>query len=157
MQRQIYKDVEDNLEDYAYYFDRIGFRLELGDGYLYFSRKETKIQLSEKLNRFSHWLDIIDLLKAWEPVFGPGFTFTKAQLLVKMDTDIELRDKAKALYEKKDRYSDVVDKMLDEMAKMGYIEKTDDNTERYTVVNAYRYLEELISMISIDNENEISE
>lgn len=156
-QRHIYKDVEDNFEEYRDYFSRIGFQLESGDGYFYFSRRESKTQLSEKLSRFSHWLDIIDLLKAWEPVFGPGFSFTKAQLLVKMDSDIELRDKAKVIYDKKDRYAEVVDRIFDEMCRMGYIEKIDDSAQRYMVVNAYRYLEELITMINIDNENEISE
>lgn len=156
-QRNIYKDIEDNYEDYSDYFSRIGFQLEQGDGFFYFSRKDTKAQLSDKLIRFSHWLDIVDLLKAWEPAFSPGFTFTKAQLLVKLDSDIELRDKAKAIYDKKDRFADIVDRLFEEMARMGYVEKTDENSQRYMVVNAYHYLEELISMINIDNENEISE
>ena len=74
--KHIFMDIEDHLTDYQQYFAQIGFMLEQGNGYFYFSRKENKVQVVDKLQRFGHWIDILDFLKAWEPAFGPGFTFS---------------------------------------------------------------------------------
>ncbi len=152
--KNIFKDVEDNLEDYRQYFSQIGFMLEEGDGYFYFSRKEQKADLINKLLRFGHWIDILDFLKSWEPAFGPGFSFSKAALTVKIDADIELKEKAAGLYEKKDRHDDIVDKLVDDMTKFGFIELVEFNSQTYRVVAAYKYLEDMVDMITFDNNND---
>lgn len=158
-ERRIYIDIDDHLNDYADYFSQIGFCLEQGNGYFYFTRKEQRVQLVDKLTRFGHWLDVLDFLKSWEPTFGPGFTFTKAALTVKIDADIELKDKASTLYEKKDRYEDIVEKLTDEMQRQGFIELIDEPSQLYGVVAAYTYLEELVRMITIetDDDDEVSQ
>ena len=35
--KRLFKDVEDNFEEYSEFFQQIGFRLESGNGYYYFS------------------------------------------------------------------------------------------------------------------------
>ena len=42
-----YKDVIDNLEDYKCFFAKIGYCLEEETGYLYFSRKEARQNLTD--------------------------------------------------------------------------------------------------------------
>ena len=152
--KNLFKDVEDNIDEYRHYFAQIGFVLEEGDGYFYFSRKDQRVQLVDKLLRFGHWVDVLDFLKSWEPAFGPGFSFSKAALTVKIDADIELKEKASSLYEKKDRHDDIVEKLVDEMTKMGFIELADTPTQTYRVVAAYRYLEDIVEMITIDNDSD---
>ena len=128
--------------------------LEEGDGYFYFSRKEQKVDLVNKLLRFGHWVDVLDFLKSWEPTFGPGFSFSKAALTVKIDADIELKEKAAGLYKKKDRHDDIIDKLVDEMLKSGFVELVDTNSQTYRVVAAYNYLEDLINMITFETDND---
>ena len=128
--------------------------LEEGDGYFYFSRKEQKVDLVNKLLRFGHWVDVLDFLKSWEPTFGPGFSFSKAALTVKIDADIELKEKAAGLYKKKDRHDDIIDKLVDEMLKSGFVELVDTNSQTYRVVTAYKYLEDLINMITFETDND---
>lgn len=128
--------------------------LEEGDGYFYFSRKEQKVDLVNKLLRFGHWVDVLDFLKSWEPTFGPGFSFSKAALTVKIDADIELKEKAAGLYKKKDRHDDIIDKLVDEMLKSGFVELVDTNSQTYRVVAAYKYLEDLINMITFETDND---
>ena len=80
--RNIFLDIEDHQDDYSEYFEQIGFILEEGTGFFYFSRRESKTALVDKLKRFGHWIDILDFLKAWEPALGPGFTFIHADLMI---------------------------------------------------------------------------
>lgn len=155
--RIIFIDLEDHLEEYSGYFSHIGFILEEGNGYFYFSRKESKTALADKLKRFGHWIDVLDFLKAWEPSLGPGFTFIYADLMVKMDSDIELREKAKSLYENKVRNDEICERLMDELSRQGFIEMLDEVTQRYQVTSAYRYLEDMVELIDFNDEDEIPE
>lgn len=155
--RGIFIDLDDRKEEYAEYFDKIGFILEEGNGYFYFSRKETKTALTDKLKRFGHWIDVLDFLKAWEPALGPGFTFIEADLMVKVDSDIELRDKARMLYDSKTRNDDICESLIAELARQGFIELLDDVAQRYQVTAAYRYLEDMVQLITFNEEDEIPE
>lgn len=155
--KQMFIDIEDNLVAYRQYYKEIGFLLEEGNGYFYFSRQESKTQLMDKLVRLGHWIDILDFLKAWEPIFGPGYTFSKATLTIKAEADIDLQQKASGLYEKKDNLPDIVEKLVEEMLKAGFLELTNEKTGQYRVVAAYGYLEDLVNLITLDDNNDIPE
>lgn len=155
--RSIFLDLDDHKEEYSEYFAQIGFILEEGNGYFYFSRKESKTALVDKLKRFGHWIDILDFLKAWEPALGPGFTFIQADLMVKMDSDIELREKAKSLYENKVRNDEICERLVEELSRQCFIELLDDVTQRYQVATAYRYLEDMVELIAFNEEDETTE
>jgi len=71
-----------------------------------------------------------------------------------MDSDIELRDKAKSLYENKVRNDEICERLIDELSKQGFIELLDDATQRYQVTSAYRYLEDMIELIAFNEEDE---
>ena len=151
--KQLFIDIEDNLVAYRQYYKEIGFLLEEGNGYFYFSRQESKTQLMDKLVRLGHWIDI----KAWEPIFGPGYTFSKATLTIKAEADIDLQQKASGLYEKKDNLPDIVEKLVEEMLKAGFLELTNEKTGQYRVVAAYGYLEDLVNLITLDDNNDLLE
>lgn len=155
--RRIYLDLDDCREEYANYFSRIGFILEEGNGFYYFSRKESKSSIVDKLKKFGHWVDVLDFLKAWEPSFGPGFIFMTADLVVKIDSDIELRDKAATLYENKARHDEIAERLVEELSKQGFIEIIDDVARRYKVASAYRYLEDIVNLIAFNDEDEITD
>ena len=155
--RNIFLDIEDHQDDYSEYFEQIGFILEEGTGFFYFSRRESKTALVDKLKRFGHWIDILDFLKAWEPALGPGFTFIHADLMIKIDSDIELREKAKSLYENKVKNDEICDRLMEELSRQGFIEQLDDVAQRYQVTAAYRYLEDMVELIAFNEEDEKSE
>ena len=154
--RNIFLDIEDHQDDYSEYFEQIGFILEEGTGFFY-SRRESKTALVDKLKRFGHWIDILDFLKAWEPALGPGFTFIHADLMIKIDSDIELREKAKSLYENKVKNDEICDRLMEELSRQGFIEQLDDVAQRYQVTAAYRYLEDMVELIAFNEEDEKSE
>ncbi len=153
--RKIFIDLDDHREAYADYFARIGFILEEGNGYFYFSRKESKTSLADKLKRFGHWIDVLDFLKAWDPSLSPGFTFLEAELAMKIDSDIELREKAKGLYENKIRNDEICERLVEELLRQGFVELADDAAQRYQVTSAYRYLEDMVELIAFNEEDEI--
>ena len=53
----LYDAIEDDFQQYQDYFSGIGFLLEGGNGYYYFSRQENKVELADKVQRMAEWID----------------------------------------------------------------------------------------------------
>ena len=58
----LYDAIEDDFNDYQEYFSGIGFLLEGGNGYYYFSRTENRLELTDKVQRLALWIDRVDFL-----------------------------------------------------------------------------------------------
>ena len=158
--RHLYEDIEENLEDYTDYFREIGLQLEAGNGYFYFSRiGESKQSIEQKLDSFSKWLDFLDFLKCYNQSFTAGYQFRKSHLMEQISLDIEMKEKANHLFKKYGAGSlvEIVNKLLQEMQNMGFAECVNELDETYKVTSAFRYVEELVDIIQIANEDEVPE
>lgn len=158
--RHLYEDIEENLEDYTDYFREIGLHLEAGNGYFYFSRiGESKQSIEQKLDSFSKWLDYLDFLKCYNQSLTAGYQFRKSHLMEQISLDIEMKEKANHLFKKYGAGSlvEIVNKLLQEMQSMGFAECVNELDETYKVTSAFRYVEELVDIIQIANEDEVPE
>lgn len=158
--RHLYEDIEENLEDYTDYFREIGLLLESGNGYYYFSRiGESKQSIEQKLDSFSKWLDYLDFLKCYNQSFTAGYQFRKSHLVEQISLDIEMKEKANHLFKKYGAGSNVgiVNKLLQEMQGMGFAECISELDETYKITSAFRFVEELVDIIQIANEDEVPE
>jgi hypothetical protein len=156
--RSLYNDIEDNFSDYESYFREIGLRLESGEGYFYFSRdNEVKQSIETKLEAFAKWIDILDFLRTYDLTFSVGYQFRGSQIAEKITLDVELRDKARKLFRNKKSNQEVVGKVISELEGMGFAELVNELDETYKVTSAFRYVEDLVKMIIIYNEEEVPE
>ena len=78
--RNYYDVIEDGFDAYRDYYEGVGFVLESGNGYFYFSRPEPKVNAVDKLARFCDWIDRLDFLKTFNSAFGSGYVFTKEKI-----------------------------------------------------------------------------
>ncbi len=160
LKRHLYDDVEENMEDYTDYFNEIGLQLESGNGYFYFSRiGESRQAIEQKLESFSKWLDYLDFLKCYNQSFAAGYQFRKSHLTEQISLDLELKEKANHLFKKYGVGSNVeiVNKLLQEMQTMGFAECISEQDETYKITSAFRYVEDLVEIIQIANEDEVPE
>ena len=158
--RHLYDDIEENLDDYADYFREIGLQLESGNGYFYFSRiGESRQTIEQKLESFSKWLDYLDFLKCYNQSCTAGYQFRKSHLIEQISLDIELKEKANHLFRKYGAGSNIEigGKLLQEMQNMGFAECVSELDETFKVTSAFRYVEELVEIIQIANEDEVPE
>ena len=158
--RHLYDDIEENLDDYADYFREIGLQLESGNGYFYFSRiGESRQTIEQKLESFSKWLDYLDFLKCYNQSCTAGYQFRKSHLIEQISLDIELKEKANHLFRKYGAGSniEIVGKLLQEMQNMGFAECVSELDETFKVTSAFRYVEGLVEIIQIANEDEVPE
>jgi len=160
----LYRIIEDeqNFENLYDYFLNINFVLEKGNEYFYFSRPETKADLEKKIETAFKWIDIVDFLKTFRNDFSSGVRFSPSDILVQIKTDADLETKLEGLKkyaDKKENYSDIINKILTDLAKDNFIEMENAITQQYKVLASFNYLEQLILTINIPEEvkNEIPE
>lgn len=151
----LYDVIEDDFQEYQEYFNGIGFLLEGGNGYYYFSRTETKVELTDKIQRLAEWIDRLDFLKTFNNTFGSGFTFRKSSILEKFSSDIELKEKAKNLYTDTKTNEEKIDKLISDLDKQGFVELENELDSTYKVTAAFRYIEELIDCLTIIETEEV--
>jgi len=145
----LYDAIEDDFQDYMEYYRGIGFTLEGGNGYYYFSRTENKVELADKVQRLSQWIDRVDFLKTFNNTFGSGFTFRKSNILEKFSSDIELKEKARNLYADMKTNEEKIEKLTGDLERQGFIELENELDGTYKVTAAFHYIEELIDCITI--------
>lgn len=156
--KHLFQDVEDNYEEYVEFFKQIGFRLESGNGYYYFSSiNESKNEIERRLENFCKWIDYLDFLKTYNPIFSVGYQFNKAQIVNEIDVNAELKDKARHLLSQQKTFPEKVDKLINELETMGFVELIEEETATYKVTSAFRYAEDLVNLLTIYNEDEIPE
>lgn len=150
--RAMYNDIEDNQAAYEDFFRQIDFQLTGGDGFYYFSRKEQKVLIENKLLGLFQWIDYLDFLKTYDTTFGAGTQFRLSQMERQLSLNLELRDKLGRLFTDTPSNRDKLKCLAEEMVKMGFAEMLNEVDEEYQVTSAFHYIEEIIMCINIDEE-----
>lgn len=161
-------DIIDDNEKYELlydYFSAIGFLLEKGDEFYYFSRKnESKGDLERKLETACKWIDVLDFFKTFDNAFVSGYSFTTQEIVVQIKVDAVLKSKADGLrkvfkLDEKMPYNEVITKVTDSLCKDGFAEIENEILKSYKILSSFKYIEELVTNINIPEEvqNEIPE
>lgn len=152
--RELHDIIEDNLDILSEYFGKIGFRIEKGEAYFYFS-KAFKGSDEKKLERFYNYIDILDFLKSFNSNFVSGFKFTPANIAQQCEVDLNLKEKLAEL--RKDKSKNLIEKVRDiikELRNDGFVEQVNPDEEVYKVLSSFAYLENIILTISIEDDSD---
>jgi hypothetical protein len=145
---------EENKNLLASYFDHINYQLCEGDGYFYFSRQEDNTTIEKKLERFEKYIDILDFFKHFDPGFSTGTRFSPSHIAEECKANKVLKDKLMNIstQRKGENLVDMIRNIADEMDI--FMEREDDETEIYLVLDSFKYLETLVFDLSIDEDDE---
>ena len=155
--RQMYDEIDDHLEALSLYFAQIGYTLERGNEYFYFSRTEPRITLEQKIARAYYWIDILDLFKTFNETFGPGYRFQPEQILVEANINVMLQNKLDSIRKHtsdKEIRKDVLDNIIRQLVKDSFLELENEKNNVYKVMSSWHYLERLVESINIYDETE---
>ena len=95
--RDMYDMIDDDYDALSLFFSQIGYTLERGNEYFYFSRTEPRATLEQKILRAYYWIDVLDLFKTYDETFGAGFRFQPEQILVEANINVMLQNKLDGL------------------------------------------------------------
>lgn len=156
VQRELYAVLEDqeNFEILSNYFRHIGFQLEAGDGYFYFSRDEDRAGMERKINAAFQWIDIMDFFTTFHNGFAPGLRFYTSELVEQVRVNGLLRTKLQDMNTRSANPSskEQIDTLLKKMEREGIIEKVDEFDDAWKVTATLHYLQQLIMTIELPEE-----
>ena len=153
--RNLYDMIDDDFEALSVFFAQIGYNLERGNEYFYFSRTEPRNTLEQKILRAYYWIDILDLFKTYDETFGPGYRFQPEQILVEANINVTLQNKLDSIrkhFSDKDVRKDVLDNMIKQLTRESFLELENEKTNTYKVMSSWHYLERLVESINIYDE-----
>ena len=155
--RDMYDMIDENYEALFLFFSQIGYTLERGNEYFYFSRVEPRTTLEQKILRAYYWIDVLDLFKTYDETFGAGCRFQPEQILVEANINATLQSKLDGMrkhFSDRDVRKEVLDNIIRQLVKESFIELENEKTNTYKVLTAWHYLERLIESIQIYDETE---
>lgn len=158
--RDLYDQTDDHFESLSLFFSQIGYTLERGNEYFYFSRTEPRITLEQKILRAYYWIDVLDFFKTYDETFGPGYRFQPEQILVETNINVMLQNKLDGIrkhFSDKDVRKDILENMIRQLTKDSFLELENEKTNTYKVMSSWHYLERLIESINIYDETEDDE
>jgi hypothetical protein len=109
------------------------------------------------LEAVSKWIDYLTFLKTYNSAFGSGLVFSAADIVVRINCDMELKDLAGKLFSEKKSYDEIVEKLISELERMGFVEQQDEVEKTWKVLASFHYIEELIDCISITDDTDITD
>lgn len=152
--RRLYDYIEEHFEAYKEYYKGIGFVLEQGNGFFYFSREESRTELGTRLTRLGVWIDRLDFVKTFHSGFSAGVRFKPSTIVEAASADVELKEKARKLYGNQQSVGAAVGQLVEDLEKAGFIELENEFEQIYKVTSAFHYLEGLVEMLTITEEEE---
>ncbi len=150
-ERRLYEACESEREVYDEYFSHIGFGLEQGDGYFYFTKTLTTKTIEEKLAKILDYIDLVELMLQFSPYFGVGFRVSVAELEMGAKSNAVLKDRLMRLKSstKNMTLHQQCMKVLESFAKGGFMALENEHEQRYRVLSSYEYLQTFLSAIEV--------
>jgi hypothetical protein len=143
---------EENFALLKEYFSHTGYTLEKGHNYYYFSQPdEPNMIMEKKLEQFAYYIDVMDFFSSMDlkPTVGTRYRIT--QIAEECFSNERLKQKIFAL-SRREKIIDKVAEVANDLTQAGFFEQEDEDT--YKVMDAIHYLEQVISLITIEEDGE---
>lgn len=150
-------DIINNPEHFDHlqeYFNIIRYRIERGNNFFYFSKiDEANSIIEKKLETFEKYIDIIDLFASMDNKITIGTRFRPGEIAEECNANVRLKQKLQKipLYRSETLHNKVRE-ICDLMARDSFLEREDEVSETYKVLDAYSYLLDMINAIAIYEE-----
>jgi hypothetical protein len=143
---------QENHSTLKEFFAHTGYTLEHGHNYYYFSQSEEPNQsVEKKLEQFAYYIDVMDFFSSMDQKPTVGTRYRITQIAEECFSNERLKQKIVAL-SKREKMVDKVSEIANDLAQSGFFEQEDEDT--YKVMDAIHYLEQVISLITIDEDGE---
>lgn len=144
----------ENFDRLQEYFAQIRYRIERGNNFFYFSKMDEAPSLVEKkLETFEKYIDIIDLFASMDNKITIGTRFRPSEIAEECIANVRLKQKLQKipLY-RSETLSNKVREICDLMSRDSFLEKEDEVSENYKVLDSYSYLLDIVNAIAIYDE-----
>lgn len=155
VERDLYRYVEEHEERLDGTFSEIGYRLESGNNYYYFSRETEDSQSKErKITKALRWLDLLAFFATYRKDLCRGARISPHEIAAQLDINSALKDQLHGLQrgQGKKNYAEQLDALFTELKREGFIELENETTQTWKLLDAWDYMEQLVMAVNIFEE-----
>lgn len=157
-QRYLYTYLEEHFDDLEPKFREIGFQLEEGNNYYYFSRiTESNPNVESKIEKALRWLDILAFFTTFRKDLCRGARFKPLDILNQVEINLPMKEQLQNLQKKSvagKNYQEILTDLLKEMQKEGFIDLENEMEQTWKILDSWDYLEKMVTAVNIQEENE---
>lgn len=145
----------DNFKILKEHYSTIGFSLESGDGYYYFSKPDENVKnIESKILAFERYIDILDLFTSLENKITIGSRFRISKIVEECSVTPRLKEKLQKIAAKSENFHEKVKDIIEGLARESFIELEDEIDGTYKVLDSFNYLIEIVSQIKIYSDDD---
>ncbi len=159
LRKGLYDYIDDNKETLTDIYSQVGFDLEGGSNFYYFSKSnETNQSIEKKIERALHWLDVYAFFTTYKQTIQRGDRFSFHDVVEQVNLNMDLRDMLENISGKKNRdkksYDDMFADLVKDFKNEGFIELENEMTQTWRILDSWQYMELMVSAVNIrDEEN----
>jgi hypothetical protein len=153
--RDLYRYVEEREEKLTSAFAEVGYQLETGNNYYYFSRPAEDPQGKErKITKALRWLDVLAFFTTYRKDLCRGARITPHEIAAQLEINSSLKDQLAELQRGgSDRnHAEQIDALFKKLKNEGFIELENETTQTWKLLDAWDYMEQLVMAVSISDE-----
>lgn len=155
--RDLYRYVEEREEQLSSAFAEVGYRLETGNNYYYFSRPSDDQQSRErKIAKALKWLDILAFFTTYRKDLCRGARITPHEIVAQLEINSSLKDQLAGLQRggADKNHAEQIGVLFKQLKSEGFIELENGTTQTWKLLDAWDYMEQLVMAVNISDEEE---
>ncbi|WP_319481256.1 hypothetical protein [uncultured Draconibacterium sp.] len=154
--RYLYQYIEENIDELEPKFIDIGYQLENGNNYYYFSRPNESTQnVENKIEKGLRWLDILAFFTTFRKDLCRGARFKLFDILQQIDINMSLKEQLTDLQKRTNpsrNYQEMLNDLIREVQKEGFIDLENEMDQTWKIMDSWDYMEKLVMAVNIQDE-----
>ncbi len=154
--RYLYQYIEENIDELEPKFIEIGYQLENGNNYYYFSRpNESNQNVENKIEKALRWLDILAFFTTFRKDLCRGARFKLFDILQQIDINLSLKEQLTDLQKRTNpgrNYQEMLNDLIREVQKEGFVDLENEMDQTWKILDSWDYMEKLVMAVNIQDE-----
>lgn len=154
--RHLYRYIEENFEELEPKFREIGFQLEDGSNYYYFSRpNESNQNVESKIEKALRWLDVLAFFTTFRKDLCRGARFQPYDILKQVEINLSLKEQLADLQKRTNpgkNYQEMLNDLIKEIQKEGFIDLENEMDQTWKILDSWDYMEKLVMAVNIQDD-----
>ena len=154
--RYLYQYTEEHFDELELKFAEIGYQLENGNNYYYFSKpNESSQNVENKIEKALRWLDILAFFTTFRKDLCRGARFKPYDILQQVEINLSLKEQLSDLQKRTNpgkNYQEMLIDLIKEMQKEGFVDLENEMDQIWKVLDSWDYMEKMIMAVNIQDE-----
>lgn len=154
--RNLYQYIEEHFDELELKYSEVGYQLENGNNFYYFSRPNDSTQnVENKIEKALRWLDILAFFTTYRKDLCHGARFKPYDILQQVEVNLSLKEQLTDLQKRTNsgkNYQEMLNELIKEIQKEGFIDLENEMDQTWKILDSWDYMEKMIMAVNIQDD-----